>query len=237
MAHEIPQEKTVKELIDKHRAKVILVGTSHISKQSEEKIDDAISKHTPDIICLELDRQRFAALISGAKSNLSPKLIRHVGVVGYIFVVFASLVQGQLAKIVGTKPGLDMMYGYKKGVELQKKVALIDQPIQKTLHGLSKRFKKREILYMIWDTLKGMVGRSPLPIKNFDVKKVPPQKTIDNLVGFMKKRYPSLFQILVHERNIYMVEKLKHLQVKFPDQTIVAVIGAAHKKDMEHMLR
>lgn len=236
MTHEIPEEKTVKELIDKHRAKVILVGTSHISKQSETKIDEAIAKHNPDIICLELDKQRFSALISGAKSNLSPKMIKHIGVIGYVFVVFAGLVQGQLAKLVGTKPGLDMLYGYQKGVNSQKKVALIDQPIQITLSHLSKKFKKREIFLMIWDTLKGFIGRSPLPIKGFDVRKVPPQKLIDDLVGFMAKRYPSFYHVLVHERNIYMVHKLKSLQVKFPDQTIIAVIGAAHKKEMEQML-
>ena len=144
MTHEIPQEKTVKEVIDDHRAKVILVGTSHISKQSEQKIDEAIKIYKPDIICLELDKQRFGALLSGAKSSLSPKLIRQIGLFGYMFVLFGNVVQGQLAKIVGTKPGLDMMHGYKRGVESQKKVALIDQPIHITLSRLSKQFKKRE---------------------------------------------------------------------------------------------
>ena len=57
MTHAIQTDKTVKELIDAHRAKVVLVGTSHIAKQSEQIISDAINKHKPSIgVVLEQQR-------------------------------------------------------------------------------------------------------------------------------------------------------------------------------------
>ena len=41
---------------------LILVGTSHIAKQSLEEVERVIKEKKPEIIALELDKKRFFAL-------------------------------------------------------------------------------------------------------------------------------------------------------------------------------
>ena len=216
------------------RKKIILVGTSHVSTESVQKIDAAIAEHKPQIICLELDKQRFEGLLHGHRTKFSFKLIRQIGIIGTLFVLIGSNVQNHIAKKIGTTPGIDMLHGFKKGRELGIKVALIDQPASITLKKLSKQFKKREIWYMVVDTVKSLFGKPPLPIKQFSVEKIPSQKTIDTILVYMHNRYPSLYSVLVAQRNIYMVQRLEILSFEF--DTIVAVVGAAHKTGMEHLL-
>jgi pheromone shutdown protein TraB len=44
------------------KKQVYIVGTVHVSKESMRRVDDAIRTHLPDIVCIELDLQRFRAM-------------------------------------------------------------------------------------------------------------------------------------------------------------------------------
>ena len=41
---------------------LIIIGTAHISKQSAELVEEVITAEKPDIVCVELDKQRLEAL-------------------------------------------------------------------------------------------------------------------------------------------------------------------------------
>ncbi len=41
---------------------LIIIGTSHIAKQSLEEVKDVITNEKPDTVCIELDEKRFKAL-------------------------------------------------------------------------------------------------------------------------------------------------------------------------------
>jgi pheromone shutdown protein TraB len=212
--------------------RIIIVGTSHVSTDSTILIEEALKKYNPDLVCLELDAQRFDALLHNRESKFSFKIVKQVGLFGAMFVLIAGSVQKYIAKKLGAKPGLDMMHGYHKGKEMGAKVALVDQPMQTTLRRFSKQFKKREIWRMFIDTIKGFFGKSPIPM--FDVHKVPNQELVNKIVIYVKNRFPSIYKTLLHERNIYMTDRLIKLNEQF--HTIVVVVGAAHKKEMEQLL-
>ena len=44
---------------------IILVGTAHISKESINLVEKTIDEEQPDIIGIELDKERLAQLLSG----------------------------------------------------------------------------------------------------------------------------------------------------------------------------
>ncbi len=44
--------------------KIILVGTSHIAKQSIRRVKKAIEENKPDIVAVELDSKRFYSIIA-----------------------------------------------------------------------------------------------------------------------------------------------------------------------------
>jgi pheromone shutdown protein TraB len=212
--------------------RIIIVGTSHVSHKSMDIIEKAISDYNPDLVCLELDAARFDALLHNRETKFSWKLVKQIGLFGTLFLLVGGSFQKYIAKKIGSKPGLDMMHGYYKGKESGARVALIDQPADVTLRRFSRYFKRREIFVMFWDTLKGLFGRTPFPM--FDVREVPNEEVISQIVGVVSKRYPSVYRVLLEERNIYMTKRLMKLQEQF--HTIVVVVGAAHKKEMEQLL-
>ena len=51
---------------------ITIIGTSHIARQSIREVKEAIEKGKPDIVALELDRQRLPALLR--KDHRGPRM-------------------------------------------------------------------------------------------------------------------------------------------------------------------
>ena len=49
-------------------------------------------------------------------------------------------------------------------------------------------------------------------------------------------RYPSIYNVLVEERNRYMIKKLIKLLRENPDQKILVIVGAGHEEGMKELL-
>lgn len=208
-----------------------IIGTSHIAHDSLVEVEQYIMQQKPDFICVELDKQRLAGLLHGGKSSLRGML--SVGVAGFFFLLIGGLVQRMLGKIVKVKPGTDMLLAVQLGKKENIPVALIDQPIHITLQRLSKQFRLIEFFRFLYDATIGPFFSKKLRL---NLKKVPSEKVISHILELMETRYPSVYNSLLHERNIYMVKRLKYLQEQHPDAHIVAVVGAAHKKGMLELL-
>ena len=212
---------------------LIIVGTSHIAKQSMREVEEAVSNNKPDIIAIELDRRRFIALMhkkKGKKDRIRLRDIRRIGVKGYLFSLIGGYVQKKLGKIVGVVPGSDM----KKAIKLAKKnnlqIALIDQDIEVTLKKFSKSFTWREKWHIVADIFKGIFFRKN--VVQFDLSKVPDEQVIKKMMKEVKVRYPNLYRVLVTERNKIMAVNLFKIMREHPDKKILAVVGAGHAEDM-----
>ena len=53
-----------------HYNNITMIGTSHIAKESVSEVKNYIIKEKPDIIALELDRPRLAALLNKKKKGV-----------------------------------------------------------------------------------------------------------------------------------------------------------------------
>jgi len=71
---------------------------------------------------------------------------------------------------------------------------------------------------------------------SFDLRTVPEKEMIKKMVGYVQKRYPSVYKSLISDRNKYMVRKLVLLQKKNPGKEILAIIGAGHEEGMRELL-
>jgi|SRR3989338_32442 len=217
-----------------------LIGTSHIAAQSVQEITAAITTERPDIIAVELDVQRAAALLQDEKRKVSLADIRSIGVKGFIFAKIGQYVQQKLGKIVGVAPGSEM----KTALELARKekidVAFIDQPIQITLQQFSKSLTWKEKGRFVSDIAQGLFFPKrqikKLGLLDFDLRKVPPEELITKMMKTLRKRYPTVYKVLVEDRNKYMVKKLVALMRQYPEKKILAIVGAGHKEGMEKLL-
>lgn len=219
---------------------ITLIGTSHIAKESLEKIKTAFGTENPDIICLELDKIRLNGLLEeqkkGKKEKINIMMIPKIGLNGFIFALIGSWAQKKLGNIVGVKPGSEMLLGYKLAKQNNKKIELIDQDLRITLKRFSAAFRWREKFRIVKDIFVAIFSPKKRRL-TFDLTKVPEDKLIRKLLDEVKLKYPSIYKVLVTERNEYMAKKIAEISENNPDSKIMAIIGAGHKKEMIDLIK
>jgi len=206
-----------------------VIGTSHIAISSIKEVRKSLLDEEPEFIALELDKERLIGLMSKKKRKIKLKDITKLGLSGFLFAVFGQWVEEKLGKMVGTKPGGEMKEAVKCAAKLKSKIVLVDRPINVTIKRLMKSITFKEKMRFVWDLIKGVVFRKG-DVEQFDLRKVPPEKLIEKMIKSVKKRYPNVYKVLVHERNVYMGKRLAKLMEKFPDSKIIAVVGAGHEE-------
>ena len=220
--------------------KLEIIGTSHIAKQSIQEIKVAILTRKPDIVAVELDIQRAAALLQNQKSDLSLSFILKMGLKGYIFAKIGQIAQQKLGKMVGVAPGSDMKTAILTARKEKLEVRFIDQPIAITLKKFSKTLKWKEKFRFATDFFQGLLFPKKqikkLGLENFDLSKVPKKELISKMILQIKDRYPSVYKTLIVDRNKYMVKELIKLMRANPEKKILAVVGAGHEEGMKELL-
>lgn len=214
---------------------IIVVGTSHIAQQSLEDVEAIFKKENPDIICLELDKQRLYALLHKEKSRIRIRDIFKIGIKGYFFALLGAYAEKKLGSMVGVSPGSEMVLAAQIARKKKKKIALIDQDIRITLKKLSKKITWKEKWFFLVDIVKAVVFRKSEI--NFDLTTVPSKKIVDKLVRKVKKRYPSIYQVIIKERNYYMAKRLAEIKEQYGDKNIVAFVGAGHEEEIISIMK
>jgi len=206
-----------------------IIGSSHISPESVKEIQGVLEGEV-DIVCLELDKGRFHSLLHPSDQKIRISDIRRIGFKGWLFAIIAKWGEEKLGKMVGTKPGVEMLEAIKIAQRKQIRIGLIDQEIQITLKRLSKAITWREKFRFVREIFR---FKKTIP---FDIRTVPTEQVIETLVEEMRKKFPSVYTVLVEERNVVMARRLNKLVEDHPDEHIVAIIGAGHVKGLKALL-
>lgn len=216
---------------------IILLGTSHVAKQSSEEIKAAIEEYNPEVVAIELDMDRFHHLMSKKKpeTKYSFKMVKEFGPGGFLFAVIASFIQKSAGKYLKIEPGIDMKTAYLTAREKKITTTLIDLNIKFTLKKISKLSFRRK-LSMFFKMLFINFKKEYRQKLNFDLKKgVPDESLIFEVLKIIKKEIPDLYQILIEDRNIFMSKKLLTLKENHQGN-ILAVVGAGHLEGMKEYL-
>lgn len=213
---------------------LIVIGTSHISPDSLKRVYDTIIDLKPDFVAIELDKKRLFALTQKEARGPSIKDIGRLGVKGWLFAKLGGWVERSLGKKVGVSPGDEMLRAVAAAGKVQARLALIDRDIEVTLKRFNKQLTWKERWRFFVDLIKGLFG---VDVMAFDISKVPSQKVVDELVNRVRDRYPSVYRVLIEERNEFMAKSLAGLMRRFPDAKIVAVVGAGHESEIPVLLK
>jgi len=211
----------------------VLLGTSHIAKESIKKIDEIFSSLNPDIVCVELDHNRLHALLTDQKPDKSLKGIKKYGLQGYLFAIIGGFMQEKLGNVVGVRPGSDMLTAVNIARKNKKQLELIDQDIEITLKRFSKEFTFKEKWHLLVDVITSPFSKR----MKIDLNNVPEQDLVNTLMLQVKDRYPSIYKVLIVERNDVMTKNIYRLMSKNPDKKILVVIGAGHEKDLLRLIK
>ncbi|MBN1175030.1 MAG: TraB/GumN family protein [Bacteroidales bacterium] len=230
-----------------------IVGTNHISKDSIDEIKSVFLDYKPDVIAVELDKGRLDGLLyeennPNKKQSMNFSSIRKVGVKGFLFLFFGKLMQQKMGKLVGMKPGSEMLFAVKLAKNNNLNLALIDRPITITIKRLFKNLTFKEKMRFLGDLVfapfkqkqaKELQEKTGLDKRSMSslFSKVPDSELIDKLMFALKGRYPTFYTVLVDERNHYMARKLVILHKKNPNQKFLVVVGAGHAKEMIELVK
>ncbi len=194
------------------RTDIILVPVAHVSKKSARLVEDTIRIRKPDLVGLELCRERLEALSRGGQRSMDLRTaISHPTSA----VLFAA--QQLIGRWWQVTPGEEMMRALGAAAELQKPVALLDRPIRGIARDIERIPLKEKI---------GMVFSPGLKFgkKKMSLSEMMKPENLDRLLERFERDFPVSYKVFVESRNRHMFGKLLLYNV----DKVVAVVGAAH---------
>jgi len=212
---------------------IVLVGTAHISKESIILVEETIEKEKPDVIGVELDKERLEQLLSGKKweqTNIID-VIKTGKTYLFLLNILLSNMQKQLGKSVGISPGAEMLIAVKKAQETKTPLQLLDRDIRITLKRAFNVMSLKEKLKLGGTLLAGFFGKGE-KIDAKTIEDLKDQDLINKLMKELGKQMPSMKQVLVDERDEYIAEMIK----RSPGKKIVAIVGAGHLSGIEEII-
>jgi len=203
---------------------LIIIGTAHISKQSAELVEEVIISEKPDVVCVELDKQRFEALANKKKwENLDLKsIIKQKQLSTLIINILLSAYQKKLGKKLGVNPGIELLKATEVAKENNIPIELGDRDVRITLKRAWRSmsfWQKTKFMTMSLASVfdKEEISEEQLEeLKNKDV--------LSELMSDLGRVMPVLKKVLIDERDSFLAKKIKEVSGK----KIVAVVGAGH---------
>jgi pheromone shutdown protein TraB len=190
--------------------RLTIVPVAHISRKSAELVRETIELEKPQLVGLELCRERLEAIVKGGPRTMDPwTAVTHPTSA----LLFSA--QQLLGRWWGINPGGEMMEAVRAAGDTGKPVALLDRPIRAIARDIEK-IPLREKL--------GMVFTGGIPGKKMGLNELMKPENLNALLGKMEKDFPVSYRVFVDSRNRHMFRKL----LFHKPESAVIVVGAAH---------
>jgi pheromone shutdown-related protein TraB len=206
---------------------ITLIGTGHVFNLSKS-ITAVFDEKNPDVICVELDKQRYRGLLQ-KKTNPSSVKQKQKNL-PMIYTLLARF-QDSMANQYGVSAGDEMMtaitYAQSQGIPLQ----LIDMQAQQLFITMWKTMPFFEKLKLL---LSGFTGifvskkRVEEELKTF-------QQNSDTYFKEIGKQFPTIKKTLIDDRNEYMAKKIMTLNQNY--QSIMVCVGDGHIQGISKILQ
>lgn len=192
-----------------------IIGTAHVDTSSVERVRKIISETRPSVVAVELDAARLSALKDPNREKLDSPT--RSGLLPWLL----ALLERSAGSLTQVFPGSEMLEAVEEAQNVNAQIVMIDLPIEAILEDLrsiplAERFK------IGFDALVALLGMG--------TRRGLTQLASEDLHGLMEefdRKYPTLFRILVTERDRYMADKLQEILDSTTGQ-IVAVVGLGH---------
>lgn len=220
------------ETIHVNGREYIIVGTAHISQQSADLVRTVIENEKPDTVCVELDSQRYKALVEKKKwESLDLKsLIRQKQLSTLLVNLLLSSYQKKLGKKLGVLPGIELLEATKAADDCNIPVELCDRDVRITLKRAwnSLSFFKKMQLFS-----SGLAGAfSEQDISEEQLAEIRKKDVLNEMMSELGRAMPVLKTVLIDERDSYITQKM--LEAK--GSKIVSVVGAGHMAGIKESL-
>jgi pheromone shutdown-related protein TraB len=212
-------------------AEIKIVGTAHVSQKSIDEVKAAVEEFSPDVIAVELDPARFAAL----KKSLAEPTVSEVLEAGNFTALLVqwtlSYLQRKIGMDVGVEPGAEMKEAIALADSRHLPVALIDRDIRITLSRFWKSmslWEKLKMFYALSASVAGVEG------DEIDIESLKKEEVITLALTEFRKFSPNGARALIDERDAYLAHQLRVLDAR--GGKVLVVIGAGHVRGVQRYL-
>ena len=206
---------------------ITLIGTGHVFNLSQALLN-IFDEKQPDILCVELDKQRFNALMM--KKN-NPEAYKNAQKNLPVIYRLLSRFQEGMANQYGVTAGDEMITTINYAQSHQLPIAFIDMNAQRLFSRMLKQMSLREKFRLMFSGFGGLF------ISKKHVEKEM-EKLEDNLEKYIEevgKKFPTIKRVLIDERNEYMTQQLKMATENH--EKIIAVMGDGHIPGISKLLK
>ena len=213
---------------------VVLVGTAHVHVKSSNLVSKICEHLVPDRIFLELCKERKGLL--ERKMTGSSKTAK--GMRAFDLKNMLSRGQRMVGRKLDLRVGEEFYVANEIGLKYGKPVHLIDRAASRTVGRMQSSLPPFEKLVFLTRLLFEIAFTSFLS-KN-SVERII-ENHMENGSGFLEvlqqefqRSYPTLIEILLVERNVWMCSRINTLLK--PGEIAVAIVGDGHVKGIKKML-
>ena len=220
-----------------NRELLTIIGTAHVSEESVNEVKDAIYEQHPDIVAIELDRGRYAKIknkMMGIEEDdeISVTRIIKENKVGLFLVsTLLGYFQSKIGDEVNVDPGSEMIGAIEACEDLNIPIALIDREINITLQRALNKMGFMEKAKFAYGLLLSFFGLDD-DEDDIDIEELKKSENIDDMMEIFKDEAPSVYEVLVHERDAYLAGRI----MQIPHEKVIAVVGAGHRPGIEKYL-
>ncbi len=210
----------------------ILIGTAHISQESTDLVRAVIEQERPDVVCVELDEQRYKTLSDKTKwENLDLKqIIRQQQLMTLLINLLLASYQRRLGQKLGVAPGTELLEATRVAQELNIPLALVDRDVRITLRRAWNSMSFWEKMKLLSSGFVGAVEGEE--ISEEMLSEIRQSDVLTELMNELGEFMPVLKGVLIDERDIYIAQKTRDAV----GDKVVAVVGAGHLSGIKRVL-
>ncbi len=200
--------------------RLVLLGVGHVFDIGDQ-LDRLIREEAPDVVCLELDEQRFQTLMQTQPGQAAPEIPPGTPAAYRRLAQF----QQQMAQQVGAaEVGGEMRHAAHAAHAVGARLALIDDDAQAMVGRLSDQMGVLERLRFFWEFVKLRFGRQ----KQDDLKEEMARLEEDpeSMIRELEDKFPTIKRVVIDERDDRMAHRIRE-EARGADRT-VAVVGDGH---------
>jgi len=207
---------------------ITLIGTGHVFNLSSALLR-IFDEKSPDVVCVELDKQRFNALMM---KNSDPKghkaaASKNLPIVYKLLARF----QESMADEYGVTAGDEMLTAINYARSQQLPVVFIDMNAQFLFRKMLRSMPLSEKLKLLLSGFGGFF----ISKKRVEKELSKFEKDFDSYIEQIGEKFPTIKRVLIDERNQYMTQRLSEMDERYGQ--VVAVVGDGHIPGISELLK
>ncbi len=208
-----------------------IVGTAHVSAKSVDEVRSAIEEFSPDIVAVELDPARYAALKKQARDPSVTDVLEAKNFTQLLVQWILAYLQRRIGLDMGVEPGAEMRAAIEEAEAKNIPVALIDRDIGITLRRFWKSLSFPEKVKLFYALVLSL---STVDSGDIDVEELKREDMVSMALEEFRKFSPNGARALIDERDSYLACNLSVLMERH--SRVLAVLGAGHVAGVQRHL-